>query len=135
MGESVAGIAVGVWLLALAGVDARTAQLPNRWTVPALVAVLMSGLGGLVCGDPAVVVAATVTAMPYLLAFVAGQCGAGDVKCAYVLGGLSGDLVTGLAVVVLAQLNVIIWQTRSRIPHRLPHGPMMTCAAVIVLGG
>ncbi|GAB18244.1 hypothetical protein GOEFS_050_00220 [Gordonia effusa NBRC 100432] len=132
--ESVAGVGIALWLLALAGVDARTMRLPNRWTLPALVAVSAAGIGDVTGGDPTTLIAACVAMSPYLTTFGLGHCGAGDVKLAYVLGGIVGDPLTALVLVLLAQVAMIIGPSRCRDSRWVPHGPALVGATILVAG-
>ena len=125
MGE-ISGIVVALWLLALAGCDTRTSRLPNPWLVPPLVAVAASGIG-----QPSVLIAAVAAAAPYVVGFVAGQTGGGDVKLAFVLGGTCIDVVSALAVVLLAQLITVTLHVSSPTSRASPHAPALTCAAVV----
>ncbi len=122
-------ISIASWLTGLAIIDRDTARLPNRWVVPGIVAV-----GAASTINPGAGAAAVLAALPYLLGFLGGQCGAGDVKLAFVVGGLVGGFLPALATVLIAQLIALvtgIWMHRRR--HQ-PHGPALCAATVVVLG-
>ncbi|NMO03001.1 prepilin peptidase [Gordonia sp. TBRC 11910] len=126
MGESF-DVVVAFWLLALAGSDARCGRLPNRWLVPAVVAVAASSID-----DPAILLSAVIATTPYLAGFALNHVGAGDVKLAFVLGGMSADPIAALSAVLLAQITTVAWHVRSHTSRASPHGPALSGAAVLV---
>lgn len=120
---------VAVWLIALSCYDIRQRRLPNFLTLPGGVVILIAAaLAGRAV--PALAGAAALAAI-YLAVHLAAPTamGAGDVKLAIGLGGLSGCF--GAEVWFLAALGAplltvavgLVWRLRA-----VPHGPSM-CAA------
>jgi hypothetical protein len=66
-----------VWSGVIALGDARTGRIPNPIVWPGVVAPVAIGLD-----HPVVLISALVTVLPYLVAWMAGRCGGGDVKLA-----------------------------------------------------
>jgi leader peptidase (prepilin peptidase) / N-methyltransferase len=130
------------WLAALCAYDIGERRLPNFLTIPGAVAViggaLLVGRGG-----PAIAGAAALCGLYLLVHLIAPTAmGAGDVKLAVGLGGLTGCLgvdVWALAAVgapLLTALWACVEAARGR--HTVPHGPSMcvataTAAALAVL--
>lgn len=122
-------LAGAVWLAALSVHDVRTRRLPNLLTLPGAAAVLVlaaaNGRGA------AALVGAVVLAATYLAVHLASPAGmgAGDVKLALGMGGLSGAfgpevwLLAALAAPTLTAAAALLVRRRT-----LPHGPSM-CAA------
>ena len=120
-------IPVGLWLSAIAVRDARTRRITNTLLWPGVVAV--AGMG---VTSPAVITAGLIAASPYLLAWLLGQCGGGDVNLALVVGGLTADWATAMLVVLLAALLSAIAALVAR-SSSLPHGPALAGATALVL--
>lgn len=126
-----------VWLIALAEIDRRTMLLPNALVLPALAGAVVTGV--LV---PSAGLAGLLAAAPYLVAFVAGTCGGGDVKLAAVCGVLLGDPALALLVVLGAALvslgQVVIRQAGPCGPAGpAAHGPALvavTLAGLVAAG-
>lgn len=130
--------AVLAWMGVLCVCDVRQRRLPNWLTLPgAGVILLFAGLAGR--GVPALAGAAALAGV-YLLVHLAlpAAMGAGDVKLAIGLGGLTGCF--GVEVWFLAALGapvltavcgvvVMPWGVRS-----LPHGPSMCVASLGAVG-
>lgn len=140
----VAGVAALVWMIVLSWVDIRDRRLPNRFTMPVAAMVGLSGLVGLVRGDPAVLTGALALAGAYLAVHLLAPraMGAGDVKLAFCTGGMTGGF--GLqawflaAVGALALTGVIgLWLlARGHRNALIPHGPSMcaaTASAVVLI--
>ncbi|WP_299574547.1 A24 family peptidase [uncultured Williamsia sp.] len=121
---------VVAWLLVLTGTDLRDRRLPNALTIPGVVAALGAALI-----HPTIGVAVAVAASPYLVAVLAGACGAGDLKLAVVAGALAGDAVRAGAVVALAALlTVVAVVVRCRAgPTAVAHGPAMAAALLVLV--
>jgi leader peptidase (prepilin peptidase)/N-methyltransferase len=126
--------AVAVWLSVLTVYDIRWRRLPNWLTLPgAAVILLWAALAGR--GVPAALGAAalfTLYALSHLLA-PAGM-GAGDVKLAVGLGGLTGAFGPDiwLLAALTAPVLTAVWALASaawRSGHTVPHGPAMCLAS------
>ncbi|MFT4042503.1 MAG: prepilin peptidase [Gordonia sp. (in: high G+C Gram-positive bacteria)] len=113
-----------LWLAALAETDRRCGRLPNVLLWPAALAV-----GGWGATHPQVLLAAGVAAAPYLAGYAARLVGGGDVKFAFVLGGLLADPLTALVMVLVAQVPVLAVRRRGA----RPHGPAMASAALALV--
>ncbi|MGU3294487.1 prepilin peptidase [Williamsia sp. M5A3_1d] len=121
------------WSMMLIGHDLRSRTLPNRLTVPAVIAVLAAAT---VHGGVALSVLAL--SVPYVVTCLAGGCGGGDVKLAVALGGLVADPGRALLVVVAASVlslcAAVVTAVRGRGSGRsVPqaHGPALVVAAMI----
>lgn len=131
---------VAGWLIALSCYDIRQRRLPNGLTLPGGVAILIgAALAGR--GLPALAGAGALTAV-YLAVHLAAPTamGAGDVKLAVGLGGLTGCF--GVEVWFLAALGAPLLTAAIGLVCRVrdvPHGPSMcvatACAAGLVLLG
>jgi leader peptidase (prepilin peptidase)/N-methyltransferase len=128
----VAALVAG-WLIALSAFDIRQRRLPNVLTLPGAVVVL-GGAATAGRGWPALAGAAALTAV-YLLVHLAAPAGlgAGDVKLAIGLGGLTGAFgpdVWMLAAAGAPMLTGLVALTALATGRRdpVPHGPSM-CAA------
>ena len=77
---------------------------------------------------------ALVAALPYVVAGLLGHSGGGDLKLAFVVGGLSADPATALLVVGLAQLVALVGFVTERRRLR-PHGPALSSVAAILVVG
>lgn len=127
----VAGVVL-VWLTALTVYDLRWRRLPNWLTLPGAAVILVGAvLAGR--GTPAALGAAalfTLYAATHLLAPAA--MGAGDVKLALGVGGLTGAfgadvwLLAAMAAPLLTAICALATLTRR--DRTVPHGPSM-CAA------
>jgi leader peptidase (prepilin peptidase) / N-methyltransferase len=130
---------VFVWLVALSWYDVRERRLPNRLTLPgAGVILLAAAFAGR--GLPALAGAAALAGVYLLVHLVApAGMGAGDVKLAIGLGGLTGcfgagvwftaalaaPLLTALAGGAVAMLRGV---------RAVPHGPSMCLATAAAVG-
>ena len=133
-------LAVGVvaWFTALCAFDIRHRRLPNALTVPGAVAVLC---GAAVAGRgwPALAGAATLLAV-YLLVHLAAPAGlgAGDVKLAPGLGGLTGAfgvdvwMLAAVGAPLLTGLLAVAALARGR-SDPVPHGPSMCVSASLAI--
>lgn len=122
---------VAVWLITLSAFDIRHRRLPNALTLPGALAVL-AGAALLGRGGPALAGAVVLTAV-YLLVYLTGGLGAGDVKLATGLGGLAGAF--GADAWTLAAVGAPIltglWALSAMAAGRtdpVPHGPSMCVA-------
>ncbi len=115
------------WLLAVAETDRRTGRIPNALVLPGAAATLACA-----AVEPTVGYAAVAAVAPYLVAYRARACGGGDVKFAVPCGGLAGDPVGALVMVVLAALGTLVAACVTR-RRQLPHGPAMAVAAATVM--
>lgn len=132
MGAGTAGLVAG-WLIALSVHDLRHRRLPNALTLPGaalvLVAAVSAGRG------TSAALGALALGLLYLVVHLIDPAalGAGDVKLAIGLGGLTGAfgpevwLLGAFGAVLLSALAgivVVVWRGGSTVPH----GPSM-CAA------
>ncbi|MGJ0121323.1 prepilin peptidase [Williamsia sp. MIQD14] len=129
-------LVIPAWLLVLTGHDLRSRTLPNRLTVPAVIAALAAAA----C-DGGVALSVVALSVPYVVTCLAGGCGGGDVKLAAALGGLVTDPARSLVVVVVASTlslgaaGVIALRCRGSgngVPQA--HGPALVVAAVMFGG-
>ncbi|MFT4201526.1 prepilin peptidase [Gordonia sp. (in: high G+C Gram-positive bacteria)] len=126
------GCVVALWLLTVGEVDRRTGRLPTVMLWPGIAAVTVTGSVG---GEHRLLVAAVAACTPYVIAGMIGLVGGGDVKLAFVVGGLTGDPSAALVVVCAAQLIAAVGFARAGGRAR-PHGPALAgSAAVIVAAG
>lgn len=124
-----------LWAAALTVFDVRHRRLPNALTLPGAVAALV---GALVCGRgvPALAGALGLAAL-YLTVHlvIPGGLGAGDVKLALGVGGLTGAfgpdvwLLAALGAPVLTAMVAVVVVMRDR-TATVPHGPSMCLASV-----
>lgn len=143
MGAAVAGVSGLAWLMVLSVYDIRERRLPNWLTVPGALAVLaVAAMFGR--GVPAVVGAIALAGLYLAVHLIApAAMGAGDVKLAVGVGGLTGAF--GYDVWVLAAMAAplltaavasiaLIRPTRSGdttgLRGSVPHGPSM-CVATL----
>lgn len=133
MGEIVA-VTVGGWLVALSAFDIRRRRLPNALTLPGaaavLIAAMLSGRG------IAAAAGAAALAVAYLVVhlIVPSGMGAGDVKLALGLGGLSGAF--GAEAWLLAAFGAPAFTMLAGLLGRrrvLPHGPSMCVATALAV--
>jgi leader peptidase (prepilin peptidase)/N-methyltransferase len=130
-------LVVGVlgWLTLLSCYDIRNRRLPNALTLPGAAVILLAcAMAGR--GMPALLGALALTAV-YLLAHLVDPAGmgAGDVKLAIGLGGLSGYFGAGawfLAALGAPMLTALVATTCCR--RSLPHGPSMCLATAAAAG-
>ena len=119
-----------LWMAVLSGYDIRQRRLPNWLTLPGGVVIL---LGGLVAGHGlAAGAGAAALAGMYLLVHLSAPAamGAGDVKLAIGLGGLTGCFGIGvwLAAALAAALITAGWDVVLRLRRAtggVPHGVSM----------
>lgn len=126
---------ITAWLIVLSWYDIRQRRLPNRLTLPGGAAIL---IGAAVAGRgvPALLGGAALTAA-YLLVHLAAPTamGAGDVKLAIGLGGLSGCFgvevwcAAALGAPLLTAAVGLVWRVRA-----VPHGPSMCVATAGATG-
>ena len=130
-----AGISVLAWLVVLSLYDIRERRLPNWLTVPgALVILAVAAAAGR--GFPALVGAGALAGL-YLVVHVIAPAamGAGDVKLAAGVGGLTGAVgvdVWALAAMAAPLLTAVIALVSiiRRSGATVPHGPSMCLATV-----
>ncbi|MCV7215418.1 prepilin peptidase [Mycobacterium crocinum] len=124
-----------LWAVALTVFDVRHRRLPNALTLPGAAAVLV---GALVCGRgvPALAGGLGLAAL-YLTVHlvIPGGLGAGDVKLALGVGGLTGAfgpdvwLLAALGAPVLTAMLAVAVVVRDR-TATVPHGPSMCLASL-----
>jgi len=126
-------VVVITWLTALSVYDIRQRRLPNALTLPGAVVVVVAAVAA-GRGMPAVAGAAALAGTYLVVRAVApAAMGAGDVKLALGLGGLTGcfgiDVWTlaALAAPLLTGLWAVV-EVLKRGASTVPHGPSM-CAA------
>ncbi|MGV9711162.1 prepilin peptidase [Gordonia sp. NPDC003424] len=117
-----------LWLCRITVGDLRTRRIPTALVWPGIVATV-----GMATTHPMVGLTATVAAVPYLVAALAGLCGGGDAKLAFVLGGLVADVATALLVVFLASIIGFAAHAGLRTRDALPHAPALFGATVCLL--
>ncbi len=126
---------VTVWLVVLSCYDIRQRRLPNRLTLPGGAAILIgAALTG--SGIQALAGAAALAAV-YLAVHLAAPTamGAGDVKLAIGLGGLTGCF--GVGVWLVAALGAPLLTAAVGLVCRMravPHGPSMCVASAAAAG-
>jgi leader peptidase (prepilin peptidase)/N-methyltransferase len=135
MGLGVAAACVSAWLVTLTVYDIRERRLPNWLTVPGALAILAvaAAMGR---GVPALMGAVGLAGV-YLVVHLMSPAsmGAGDVKLAVGVGGLTGAYgldVWALAAIV-APLLTVMWAGAAvyrRSGSAVPHGPSM-CVATL----
>ncbi|WP_204803294.1 prepilin peptidase [Mycobacterium riyadhense] len=132
----IAGVLL-TWLAALSYYDIKQRRLPNLLTLPGAALVL---LGAAVAGRgmPALAGATALTAVYLLVHLLAPTAmGAGDVKLAIGLGGLTGCFGTevwvpaALAAPLLTALVGVVGLWRG--VRTVPHGPSMCVATAVAL--
>lgn len=134
------GVAVVVltWLAVLSWCDIRQRRLPNVLTLPGAGVVLL--VGAFAGRGVAALAGATALAGLYLLVHLMAPAarGAGDVKLAIGLGGLTGCF--GVPVWFLAALAAPLLTALCGVGAALrgvrtvPHGPSMCAASAVVVG-
>lgn len=131
MGAGVASVVL-VWLAVLSWYDIRERRLPNWLTMPGAV-VIVAGAFWVGRVMPAMLGAAVLFGI-YLLVhlFSPAAMGAGDVKLAIGIGGLTGGFgvdVWALAALGAPLLTAVVALT-LRTDSTVPHGPSMCAAAI-----
>jgi leader peptidase (prepilin peptidase) / N-methyltransferase len=134
VGEWLAAAAVLAWLTALSVYDVRHRRLPNLLTLPG--AVLILGGAAIAGHGAAGLLGAAALGVVHLVVHLAAPAamGAGDVKLALGVGGLTGAfgpdvwLLGALAAPVLTGVLAVGALLRGG-PSTLPHGPSMCVAA------
>jgi leader peptidase (prepilin peptidase) / N-methyltransferase len=133
MGAGVACVSVLAWLAVLSLYDIRERRLPNYLTVPgALVILASAALAGR--GVPALVGASALTVLYLVVHLIAPTAmGAGDVKLAAGVGGLTGAFgvdvwaLAAMAAPLLTAMVALVSLIR-RSEATVPHGPSMCLA-------
>jgi leader peptidase (prepilin peptidase) / N-methyltransferase len=130
-----AGVCVLVWLVMLCVYDIRERRLPNALTLPGA-AVILGVAAAAGRGMPALLGGVALFAVYLLVHLVApAAMGAGDVKLAIGVGGLTGAfgidvwILAALAAPLLTAAWAIVAVAR-RAGVTVPHGPSMCLAAV-----
>jgi len=138
MGAAVAGVGVLMWLAALSFYDIRQRRLPNWLTLPgAAVVLVVAAVHGR--GLPAVVGAIALFGFYAIVHLVSPTAmGAGDVKLAIGIGGLTATFGTDvwLVAALAAPLLTAGWALVTvlhRSEQTVPHGPSMCAAAVMAM--
>ncbi|MGE2728079.1 A24 family peptidase [Mycolicibacterium vaccae] len=139
MGEIVAGLGVAGWLITLSAFDFRQRRLPNWLTLPGAAVILVGALlGG---HGPGAALGAGALFGVYATVHLAAPSamGAGDVKLALGLGGLTGAFgaeVWVLAALGASTLTVLagLWRFARRRDLVIAHGPPMCAAAALAVG-
>ncbi len=136
-----AGLAIGVWMMALSVYDLRQRRLPNWLTLPGAAALVGAGvISGK--GTAAALGAAALFGLYLSIHLLSPRAmGGGDVKLALGLGALTGMFgadVWALAAIgaplITAGYAVVVLLRRDG--QTVPHGPSMclASAAAVVLG-
>ncbi len=131
-----AGVGVLAWLGVLCVYDLRERRLPNWLTIPGAI-VILAGAAAAGRGVPALVGAALLFAVYLTVHLLAPTAmGAGDVKLAIGIGGLTGAfsmdvwVLAALGAPLLAAAVAILSRSKSAVPH----GPSMCLAAGAAIG-
>ena len=131
-------VMLSAWLVALAAFDIRCRRLPNLLTLPGA-AVILSGAALAGQGQAAVLGAAALFAVYATVHLVApAAMGAGDVKLALGVGGLTGAfgpapwVVAALAAAALTVMWAGVLAVR-RTDASVPHGVSMCVGAAVVM--
>lgn len=138
MGAGVAGGCVLAWCVALSVYDIRERRLPTWLTLPGAVVFLAVAVV-MGHGVPAVLGAAGLTALYLAIYLIAPTAlGAGDVKLALAVGGLTGAFgydVWVLAAIAAPLLTAVLGTVAliRRTESSVPHGPSMCLSAVAAL--
>ena len=138
MSAGVAGAFVSAWLVVLCVYDIRERRLPNWLTMPGALAIL-AGAAAVGHGLPALLGAIGLAGMYLVVHLISpAAMGAGDVKLAAGVGGLTGAFgfdVWALAAVI-APLLTAMWAcvcVVRRSETAVPHGPSMCLATVAAM--
>ena len=136
MGAGVAGACVLAWLTVLSVYDIRERRLPNWLTMPGA-AVILAVAAAAGRGVPSVLGAIGLAGLYLAVHLIAPPAmGAGDVKLAAGLGGLTGSFgfdVWALAALA-APLLTAVWACVllvRRSESIVPHGPSMCLASLL----
>jgi leader peptidase (prepilin peptidase)/N-methyltransferase len=138
MGAGVAGAFVSAWLVVLCVYDIRERRLPNWLTMPGALAILAvaAAVGH---GLPALLGAIGLAGLYLVVHLISpAAMGAGDVKLAAGVGGLTGTFgfdVWALGAVI-APLLTAMWAcvcVVRRSESAVPHGPSMCLATVAAM--
>jgi leader peptidase (prepilin peptidase) / N-methyltransferase len=135
MGAGAASVSVLAWLVVLSLYDLRERRLPNRLTVPGAIVILLVA-AAVDRGGPALIGAGALAGLYLVVHLVAPTgMGAGDVKLAAGVGGLTGAF--GYDVWVLAAIAAPLFTAAiacvaaiRRTKTTVPHGPSMCLASV-----
>jgi leader peptidase (prepilin peptidase) / N-methyltransferase len=138
MGARAAGACVVAWLVVLSVYDIRERRLPNWLTMPGALAILAAATSA-GRGVPALIGAISLAALYLVVRVIApAAMGAGDVKLAVGLGGLTGAfgydawvlaaIAAPLLTAALACVSVVC--RRCDDDNSVPHGPSM-CVATL----
>jgi leader peptidase (prepilin peptidase)/N-methyltransferase len=135
MGAGIAGSFVLAWLAVLTWYDIRERRLPNVLTLPGAVAILaVAAAAGR--GVPALLGASGLAGLYLVVHLIApAAMGAGDVKLAAAVGGLTGAFgldVWALAALAAPLLTAVVACAAvvRRSSSTVPHGPSM-CVATL----
>ena len=128
-------MSVLAWLVVLSLYDIRERRLPNRLTVPGAIVILLVSTA-MDRGGPALMGAGALAGLYLVVHLVAPTgMGAGDVKLAAGVGGLTGAF--GYDVWVLAAIAAPLFTAAiacvavvGRSKPTVPHGPSMCLASV-----
>ena len=136
MGAGVAGACVLAWLTVLSVYDIRERRLPNWLTMPGA-AVILAVAAAAGRGVPSLLGAIGLAGLYLVVHLIAPPAmGAGDVKLAAGLGGLTGSFgfdVWALAALA-APLLTAVWACVllvRRSESIVPHGPSMCLASLL----
>ena len=136
MGAGVAGACVLAWLAVLSVYDIRERRLPNWLTMPGA-AVILAVAAAVGHGVPSLLGAIGLAGLYLAVHLIAPPAmGAGDVKLAAGLGGLTGSFgfdVWALAALA-APLLTAVWACVllvRRSESIVPHGPSMCLASLL----
>ncbi len=140
--EPVLLAALAAWALALAVDDVRHRRVLNGALAPVAMLALAARASGGWAGCELSLVNGLIGALLGLLLWLPGyglkQCGAGDVKCAMVMGlvlGASRSLEANLLGFLLLGLMSVVVLATGRRGHRIPAVPALSLAFVIELIG
>ncbi len=128
-------VVVVLWMAALSICDIRLGRLPNALTLPGAGAVLLAA--AFANRGPAALAGAAALSGMYLAVHLLSSAamGAGDVKLAIGLGGLTGGYGAGvwfLAALTAPLLTVLVATVRG--VRAVPHGPSMCLATAVAVG-
>ncbi|MGH3727048.1 MAG: prepilin peptidase [Mycobacterium sp.] len=133
------GAAMLGWMAALSYFDIRFRRLPNWLTVPAGAAVVVTSVFE---RNLPMAVGAVALTMLYLAAHMVSPraMGAGDVKLAFGVGGLSGAFgldawfIAAIGAPLLTGLVGLVLMAFGRRGTSVPHGPSMCLATAVAVG-
>jgi leader peptidase (prepilin peptidase)/N-methyltransferase len=136
MGAGIAGITVLAWLMVLSLYDIRERRLPNWLTMPGAIAILVAA-AATGRGAPAMLGAVALAGIYLIVHLISPDgMGAGDVKLAAGVGGLTGAFgfdVWVLAAMAAPLLTAVIACVAliRRAETTVPHGPSMCVATAV----